>query len=224
MPNATKSTALRRRCRTTVGLRWPVVPHSDWREQMDLGTFASNGGIVGDASVSGPYCRTPPGKPVTCVTIDWPAPIEGEFFENLLPFGPHSWFGGLSSNQTDGSGRQYKRNRYYDPATGRFTQEDPLGLAGGLNLYGFADGNPLSYSDPFGLCPPKEYAEVFMCTGELLKPWVKPLEVAGTLATLPAGWRHGHDGQGNAALRPWQQDGSSGDRCSKRGRSSRRCC
>jgi uncharacterized protein RhaS with RHS repeats len=41
----------------------------------------------------------------------------------------------------------------YDPATGRFTQEDPIGLAGGLNLYGFANSNPLSYSDPFGLCP-----------------------------------------------------------------------
>ena len=46
----------------------------------------------------------------------------------------------------------YRRNRYYDPATGRFTQEDPLGLAGGLNLYGFASGDPVNFSDPFGLC------------------------------------------------------------------------
>jgi hypothetical protein len=36
---------------------------------------------------------------------------------------------------------------------GEFTQEDPAGLAGGLNLYGFAGGDPVSYSDPFGLCP-----------------------------------------------------------------------
>ena len=35
------------------------------------------------------------------------------------------------------------------------TQEDPIGLAGGLNLYGFAAGDPVNFSDPFGLCPPK---------------------------------------------------------------------
>ena len=32
-----------------------------------------------------------------------------------------------------------------------FTQEDPLGLAGGLNVYGFAAGDPVNFSDPFGL-------------------------------------------------------------------------
>ncbi len=32
------------------------------------------------------------------------------------------------------------------------TQEDPVGLAGGLNLYGFAKGDPVNFSDPFGLC------------------------------------------------------------------------
>jgi hypothetical protein len=26
-------------------------------------------------------------------------------------------------------------------------------LAGGLNLYGFANGDPVNFSDPFGLCP-----------------------------------------------------------------------
>lgn len=41
----------------------------------------------------------------------------------------------------------------YDPAAGRFTQEDPIGLAGGLDLYGFANGDPVNFSDPFGLCP-----------------------------------------------------------------------
>jgi uncharacterized protein RhaS with RHS repeats len=53
----------------------------------------------------------------------------------------------------DASGQLYMRNRYYDPGTGRFTQEDPLGLAGGMNEYGYANGDPISYSDPFGLCP-----------------------------------------------------------------------
>jgi len=34
-----------------------------------------------------------------------------------------------------------------------FTQEDRIGLAGGMNLYGFASGDPVNYSDPFGLWP-----------------------------------------------------------------------
>ena len=45
------------------------------------------------------------------------------------------------------------RNRAYDQETGRWTQEDPIGLAGGLNLYQFNGNNPVSYTDPFGLCP-----------------------------------------------------------------------
>ena len=27
--------------------------------------------------------------------------------------------------------------RYYDPATGRFLQRDPIGIQGGLNVYGY---------------------------------------------------------------------------------------
>jgi hypothetical protein len=38
-------------------------------------------------------------------------------------------------------------------STGRSTQEDPIGLAGGLNAYGFENGDPINFSDPFGLCP-----------------------------------------------------------------------
>src|SRR5438477_1696717 len=46
----------------------------------------------------------------------------------------------------------YMHNRYYDPQTGRFMQDDPIGLPGGCNLYGFASGDPVNFSDPFGLC------------------------------------------------------------------------
>ena len=45
----------------------------------------------------------------------------------------------------------YRRNRYFDPVSGRFTQQDPIGVAGGMNLYGFANGDPVNFSDPFGL-------------------------------------------------------------------------
>ena len=64
-----------------------------------------------------------------------------------------SWFGSLVSSGTDASGLLYRRNRYYDPQSGQFTQQDPIGIAGGLNLYGFAGGDPVNFSDPFGLCP-----------------------------------------------------------------------
>jgi hypothetical protein len=39
------------------------------------------------------------------------------------------------------------------------TQLDPIGLAGGLNSYGFAAGDPINFSDPFGLCPDPENPE-----------------------------------------------------------------
>jgi RHS repeat-associated protein len=45
------------------------------------------------------------------------------------------------------------RARYYDPDTRRFISEDPLGLAGGINLYAFANGDPVNGSDPSGLGP-----------------------------------------------------------------------
>ncbi len=43
------------------------------------------------------------------------------------------------------------RARYYDPATGRFISEDPIGFEGGLNLYAYVGGNPINYNDPSGL-------------------------------------------------------------------------
>jgi RHS repeat-associated protein len=41
--------------------------------------------------------------------------------------------------------------RLYDPETGRWLSEDPMGLEGGSNLYEYVDGNPLNETDPFGL-------------------------------------------------------------------------
>jgi uncharacterized protein RhaS with RHS repeats len=48
-------------------------------------------------------------------------------------------------------GRRLHRTR--GTHTRRRTQEDPIGLAGGLNLYGYGAGDPVNNSDPFGLCP-----------------------------------------------------------------------
>ncbi len=40
--------------------------------------------------------------------------------------------------------------RYYDPQLGRFLTEDPIGRAGGSNLYAFVGGDPMSRRDPSG--------------------------------------------------------------------------
>jgi RHS repeat-associated protein len=60
-----------------------------------------------------------------------------------------------ASSPTVTGGFTYLRNRWYDPATGRFLTQDPIGLAGGVNLYAYAGNNPVSFGDPFGLCPPE---------------------------------------------------------------------
>jgi RHS repeat-associated protein len=60
------------------------------------------------------------------------------------------WHGTLLTGKRDATGTLFRRARYYDPQTGRFTQEDPIGLAGGLNLYGYAGGDPVNLSDPTG--------------------------------------------------------------------------
>jgi RHS repeat-associated protein len=49
------------------------------------------------------------------------------------------------------TGLHYNYFRYYDPGTGRYTTSDPIGLEGGLNSYGFVNGNPLRWVDQYGL-------------------------------------------------------------------------
>jgi RHS repeat-associated protein len=49
------------------------------------------------------------------------------------------------------SGLDYNYHRSYRPSDGRYTQPDPSGLAGGWDRFGYVDGNPLTYTDPFGL-------------------------------------------------------------------------
>ena len=45
----------------------------------------------------------------------------------------------------------YNYFRDYDPSLGRYVESDPIGLRGGLNLYGYVDGSFLTFSDLSGL-------------------------------------------------------------------------
>ena len=49
------------------------------------------------------------------------------------------------------SGLFYNYFRDYDPETGQYVESDPIGLDGGLNTYGYVEGNPVTYVDFFGL-------------------------------------------------------------------------
>ena len=76
------------------------------------------------------------------------------------------------------------RSRYYDPGTGQFTQQDPIGIAGGANVYGFAGGDPVNFSDPFGLCPQS-------LTG---RPCGQPLAVRNVIRESPTNAQIGEFG------------------------------
>jgi len=51
---------------------------------------------------------------------------------------------------TEADNLYYMRARYYDAQVGRFIKEDPIGMAGGLNLYAYVGGNPVTGVDPEG--------------------------------------------------------------------------
>jgi RHS repeat-associated protein len=119
-------------------------PHANWRSFYDGATNTS--GQVIPCEGAGVPCSDSP-------DLDWPGSATSAFI-GATPeprVTPAEWAGSLVMEQADASGLLYRRNRYYDPGSGRFTQPDPIGLAGGLNVYGFANGDPVTYSDPFGL-------------------------------------------------------------------------
>ena len=143
-----------------------VRPHQNWR-----GLFSS--GTWGTSSVQG---APPVGTTANCVTvnvneclpINWPGERTTAWHESR---GGESalWMGGLVDGMRDPTGQVYMRNRYYNPQTGQFTQMDPIGLAGGLNAYGFAAGDPVSFSDPYGLSGCNWIREPMECAARQLQ-------------------------------------------------------
>lgn len=126
-----------------------VIPHANYRGMFDSGTCVGADGVA-------------------CDQIEWPAATASAYMELARSdSGEANWFGSLIAEKSDASGLLYMRNRYMDPKTGKFTQPDPIGLAGGLNVYGYANGDPVNYSDPFGLGPEELGVSIAMFVASL---------------------------------------------------------
>jgi RHS repeat-associated protein len=64
------------------------------------------------------------------------------------PWGYGAQWGYFTDRET---GLLLLTHRYYDPSAGRFLNRDPMGAAGGLNLYGYTGNSPVGRIDPTGL-------------------------------------------------------------------------
>jgi RHS repeat-associated protein len=145
------------------------APHWNVRGQADGGSTQDGG-------------RSPCINASTCLKqYNWPASYSPYAQQYRVRGG---WQGTLLEDKRDMSGSLFRRERYLDPASGRFTQEDPAGLAGGMNLYGFAGGDPVNFSDPFGLqtC---EKDDPSCTTGAQIRGYIDAA-VASTIAKLGA--------------------------------------
>ncbi|GHT96232.1 hypothetical protein AGMMS49545_20690 [Betaproteobacteria bacterium] len=93
------------------------------------------------------------------------------------------------------SGLYLTKYRAYDPQTGRWLSKDPIEEAGGLNLYGYVGGNPISWNDPLGLA--KDSACVVRCmtyggvAGIIIGGAAGTMCTAGAPACMVAGVKFG---------------------------------
>jgi RHS repeat-associated protein len=104
--------------------------HSD--DQGSVVALTDSNGAVTDQYCYGPY------------GTDW-----GHSGTNSIPF---RWLGSHGVFNVGGSSLYLTRHRAYETRIGRFLSSDPIGLAGGANLYAYCLGSPLAYIDPLGLC------------------------------------------------------------------------
>jgi len=93
------------------------------------------------------------GVPPVSVTDFCDAGASPPFCTRYQYVGAHGYETGLVPDDANyaSANWQHVGHRWYDPASGRFLQRDPIGIAGGLNVYEYADSDPLTGIDPLGL-------------------------------------------------------------------------
>ena len=101
---------------------------------------------------------------VTLNTVDNPLRFQGQYYDSE-------------------SGLHYNHFRYYDPQTGRFISQDPIGLLGGINHYQYAP-NHINWIDPLGLSCKENAANVFSTQDQAANAALKlanPLSITDNL-------------------------------------------
>jgi RHS repeat-associated protein len=92
------------------------------------------------------YSYTPYGE-VSVLTSDWqPVTNNQSAYDNQILYAGYRF--------DAESGLYQVRNRYYHPTLGRFANRDPIGYAGGANLYGYCGESPTGATDAMGLRGP----------------------------------------------------------------------
>jgi RHS repeat-associated protein len=86
-------------------------------------------------------------------------------------------YDGQAGVATEANGLTFMHARYYASGRGQFLSEDPLGLAGGLNLHAYAVNNPVDNLDPSGLSILGNYSSPYgnwggSITGGYNSPWL----------------------------------------------------
>ncbi|MGH7471588.1 MAG: RHS repeat domain-containing protein, partial [Longimicrobiales bacterium] len=92
----------------------------------------------------------------------------------------------LSSSSEQETKTSHFRNRHYSAEHGRFLQEDPIGFAGGLNLYAYAGNDPATFTDPFGLNPCRGAAALGASLGAAAADGPIPIGDIAAVACLTA--------------------------------------
>ena len=78
----------------------------------------------------------------------WGQGVETNLPRNIDPWGYNAKWGYYYDRETQ---LYLCQHRMYDASTGRWLNRDPIGLAGGINLYGYGSSNPIWGADPLGM-------------------------------------------------------------------------
>ncbi len=125
-----------------------LVLHRDWQGAIDFATVASG------SDAGKPIDCGRPGAVTGCEVTRWPGADQAIGFQRpVSDIGIPVWWGTLVDGNRNATGVLDMRARQFDPAMGMFTQEDPIGIMGGLNIYAYGNGDAINLRDPEGTCP-----------------------------------------------------------------------